>query len=54
MNAGEQETPPTVRRVHHQCGHIRERYVSEIFWLTLRVRLAKLNTAQLRLGRSVV
>ena len=24
------------------------------FWLTLRVRLAKLNTAQLRLGRSVV
>jgi hypothetical protein len=30
MNAGEQETPSTVRQVHHQRGHTRERYVSEI------------------------
>ena len=30
MNAGEQETPSTVRQVHHQRGRTRERYVSGI------------------------
>ena len=51
MNAGEQETPSTVRQVHHQRGHGWLNALSpKFFWLTLRTRWENIEANRLHVS----